>query len=77
MTDVQNVSSPAVELTGSWRKSTFSDQGACFELAPTVDGRVALRNSNDPAAGTLLFTRAEVAAFVAGCRAGEFDDLSV
>ena len=59
-----------------WRKSTFSgDQGNCVEVADTGDG-VAVRNSNRPDAGTVHFTRAEMAAWIAGCRAGEFDDLA-
>jgi hypothetical protein len=62
------------ELTGPWRKSTFTNQGNCFELAPTNNG-IALRNSNNHKQGTLLFTHAELAAFLAGCKAGEFDDL--
>lgn len=60
-----------------WRKSSFSaDNGTCVELAPLADGRVAVRDSKDPNAGTLLFTRPEMLAFVRGARAGEFDDLT-
>jgi Domain of unknown function (DUF397) len=59
-----------------WRKSSFSgSNGTCVELAEAA-GRIAMRNSNDPDAGTLTFTRAELAAFIDGCRAGEFDDLT-
>jgi len=57
-----------------WRKSTFTDNGQCVEVAETDDG-VLVRNSNHPDAGTVLFTRAEMAAWVLGCKAGEFDDL--
>ena len=58
-----------------WRKSTFTDNGNCVEVAE--DGaEIALRNSNRPAAGVIHFTRAEMAAWVAGCKAGEFDDLT-
>jgi hypothetical protein len=61
----------------AWRKSSFSaDQGACVELAPLPDGRVAVRNSNHPGAGTIYFTRREVDAWLRGARAGEFDDLT-
>lgn len=63
-----------------WRKSTFSggdgDDGACVELAPLPDGRIAVRNSKAPDAGVVFFTRAEMAAYVAGVKAGEFDDLT-
>jgi hypothetical protein len=61
----------------AWRISSFSaDQGACVELAPLPDGRVAVRNSNDRAAGTVFFTRREVDAWLKGAKAGEFDDLA-
>ena len=64
----------AVELTGPWRKATYSNQGNCFELARTGGG-VALRNSRNHAQGILLFSQSELAAFLAGCKDGEFDDL--
>jgi hypothetical protein len=61
----------------AWRKSSFSaDQGACVELAPLPDGRVAVRNSNHPDAGTVYFTRREMDAWLKGAQAGEFDDLT-
>jgi Domain of unknown function (DUF397) len=59
----------------NWRKSSFSDNGACVEVAETADG-ILVRNSNHPEAGTILFTRAEMAAWIRGCRTGEFDDLT-
>lgn len=60
----------------AWRKSTHSGaNGDCVELAET--GRlIAFRNSKDHDQGTLLYTRAELAAFIAGCKSGEFDDLA-
>jgi hypothetical protein len=58
-----------------WRKSTFSGAGECVVFAE-VDQVVVLRNSNRPAEGTLFFDRAGLASWVAGCRAGEFDDLT-
>lgn len=65
-----------------WRKSSFSGSsggagtGNCVEVAPLADGRIALRNSHHPEAGTLSFTRTEMHAWINGCKAGEFDDLS-
>lgn len=62
----------------AWRKSSFSGTGGgdCVELAPLPGGGVALRDSKHPEAGHLTFTRAELAAWIAGARAGEFDDLA-
>lgn len=60
--------------TTRWRKSTFSSIGECVEVAELSDGRIGVRNSNAPDAGTVYFTRAEVDAFVKGVQAGEFDD---
>ncbi|MFH9372826.1 DUF397 domain-containing protein [Streptomyces anulatus] len=70
-------SSQQEELTSApWRKSSFSgDQGACVEAAPLRDGRIAMRNSNNPGAGTVFFTRTEMEAWLQGVKAGEFDDL--
>ena len=63
-----------------WRKSSFSgsgDKGSanCVEVAALSDGTIALRNSKHPEAGAVSFTRAEIAAWVKGCKAGEFDTL--
>jgi hypothetical protein len=61
----------------TWRKSSYSgSQSDCVELARTADGSTLVRNSNRPGDGTIEFTRAEIAAFVAGVKAGEFDDLT-
>lgn len=59
----------------TWRKSSFSDaNGACVELAETASG-ILVRNSNSPEQGTIVFTRAEMAAWIAGCKASEFDEI--
>ena len=59
-----------------WIKSSFSGaNGSCVELAEAGDA-ILLRNSNSPEQGVIRFTGAEVAAFIAGCRAGEFDNFS-
>jgi len=59
-----------------WRKSVASNpSGNCVELAELPDGGVAMRNSRCPTGPRLVYTRAEVAAFVRGVHAGEFDDL--
>jgi hypothetical protein len=62
-------------LDAFWVKSRYSNaEGNCVEVA-RVDGGVAMRNSRDPDGPALVYTNAEVAAFVAGAKAGEFDHL--
>ena len=61
--------------SSEWRKSSFSAaNGDCVEVARTDDG-VMIRNSNDLDQGVMTFTRAELSAFIAGAKAGEFDDM--
>jgi hypothetical protein len=60
-----------------WRKAAASTgNGACVELAPGRSGAVLLRDSKNPDGAVLTFTRAEIAAFLDGAKAGEFDDLA-
>jgi Domain of unknown function (DUF397) len=57
-----------------WRKSTRSgNAGNCVEVAFLDGGRVAVRDSKDPAGPKLLFNEAEWSAFVDGAKNGEFD----
>ena len=67
----------AVGLAGvTWRKSRHSGQlGNCVEAAVLGSGGVAIRNSRDPGGPALIFTRNEMAAFLAGAKDGEFDDV--
>jgi hypothetical protein len=59
-----------------WRKSSVSNpSGSCVEAAALPGGVIAVRNSRHPAGPALIYTRAEVAAFLAGIKNGEFDDL--
>ncbi|WTW95720.1 DUF397 domain-containing protein [Streptomycetaceae bacterium NBC_01309] len=64
----------ADKTDAQWVKSTFSaDQnGCCVELA-AIDGGIAMRDSNDTGRPALCYTREELAAFIAGVKAGEFD----
>jgi hypothetical protein len=69
---------PAPDLTNvTWCKSTRSvGDGHCVEVGHYGDG-IAVRNSNDPAAGALIFTGPEFTAFIDGVHDGEFDHLAV
>ncbi len=59
-----------------WRKSTASNpSGNCVEVAALPDGQIAVRNSRYPDGPALVYTQAEIAAFLTGVRNGEFNDL--
>lgn len=61
----------------TWRKSSHSgSMGNCVEVARLASGDVAVRNSRDPHGPALVYTKAEIAAFLAGVKDGEFDDLA-
>lgn len=63
--------------TLSWRKSTASNpSGNCVEVATLENGEIAVRNSRFPSGSVLVYTRAEIAAFLEGVKSGEFDDLA-
>jgi hypothetical protein len=68
---------PADQLpVARWRKSRVSNpSGSCVEVAELPGGAIAVRNSRDASGPALIYTRAEVAAFLAGVKDGEFDDL--
>ena len=66
----------ADQLAVRWRKSRASNpSGSCVEFAELPDGAVAVRNSRFPSGPALICARPEVAAFLAGLKNGEFDDL--
>lgn len=57
-----------------WTKSGRSNQsGNCVEVAALPDGSVAMRNSRHPDGPALVYTRAEITAFVDGAKDGDFD----
>lgn len=57
---------------GKWRRQKLSR----IENRELPDGTVAVRDSKTPEARTVLFTPAEMAAWINGCKAGEFNDLA-
>ena len=68
---------PAGELYGvHWRKSEPSSaQDNCVETAKLPVHEVAVRNSRYPQGPALIFSQAEVCAFLEGVKDGDFDDL--
>ena len=68
---------PATDLTDvSWQKSRHSNpNGACVEVAHLPGGDIAVRNSRFPDGPALVYTPAEIAAFLAGAKDGEFDGM--
>jgi len=68
---------PAEELGQvHWLKSQHSNpNGACVELAALPNGEFAMRNSRFPVGPVLLYTHAEITAFLAGAKDGEFDHI--
>jgi Domain of unknown function (DUF397) len=69
---------PATELgTGGWEKPwSGPNGGSCVEAKKLPDGRVALRQSTDPDGPALIYTRAEMVAFLDGAKAGQADHLT-
>ncbi|MEC4019580.1 DUF397 domain-containing protein [Streptomyces sp. H27-D2] len=67
----------ATQLQGvTWQKSRHSNpSGNCVELAGLPGGDIAVRNSRDPGGPALIYTRAEIAAFLDGAKDGEFDGI--
>jgi Domain of unknown function (DUF397) len=59
-----------------WKKSRRSNPGGnCVELAALPGGGFAVRNSRFPEGPALIYTRAEIEAFLGGAKDGEFDSL--
>ncbi|MGH3803216.1 MAG: DUF397 domain-containing protein [Pseudonocardiaceae bacterium] len=63
-----------------WRKSSRSPGNGgsadCVEVAVLGDGGIAVRDSKHPDGAMLFLTRAELAAWISGVKAGKFTDLT-
>jgi hypothetical protein len=69
---------PAGELADvAWHKSRRSgpNGGNCVEVAKLPSGEIAMRNSRDPNGPALIYTLAEISAFIQGATDGDFDNL--
>jgi hypothetical protein len=67
---------PAADLgSQGWRKPWSDNGGACLEAKKLPGGRVALRQSTDPASPALILEAGEIRAFIEGAKAGLADDL--
>ncbi len=54
----------------NWKKSSYSGQGNCVEVADTRDG-TAVRDSKDPQGPALRFTADAWRAFVGAVKSGQ------
>jgi hypothetical protein len=55
---------------------TTASRLTCVEVAELPGDALAVRNSRHPCGPALMYTRAEMAAFLTGVKNGEFDDLN-
>ena len=58
-----------------WKKSSFSGESNCVELASAPNQGVAMRNSKHPLDAVVVFDREAFNSFLQGVKDGQFDDL--
>ncbi|MGW0899347.1 DUF397 domain-containing protein [Streptomyces goshikiensis] len=74
MSHVLNAASDLGE--GQWLKPwSGTNGGNCVEAKKLGDGRVALRQSTEPDGPALIYTAAEITAFISGAKNGAADIL--
>jgi hypothetical protein len=68
---------PAADLgPAGWRKPwSGTNGGSCLEAKKLPEGRVALRQSTDPAGPALILEPNEIKAFITGAKSGLADYL--
>jgi hypothetical protein len=67
---------PAADLgPDGWTRPWSDNGGSCLEARKLPGGRVALRQSTDPASPALILEASEIRAFIEGAKAGLADDL--
>jgi len=68
---------PATDLgVEGWRRPWSGGNGGnCVEAMKLADGRVAVRQSNDPNGPALIYTNGEIEAFIQGAKSGQADFL--
>jgi hypothetical protein len=75
-TEIVRNGMPAATLgEDGWTKPWSDNGGSCLEAKKLLGGRVALRQSTDPASPALILEPHEIRAFVDGAKAGLADDL--
>lgn len=58
---------------GIWKASEACEAGSCVEVCGDEHDQILVRDSKNPEAGHLSFTKDEWLAFLAGAKTGEFD----
>ena len=67
---------PAAGLEDAeWQSAQGERHAARVEMALLPEGSIAMRNARHPGGPALIYTHAEMAAFIAGAKDGDFDDL--
>ena len=61
--------------SAAWKKSSYSNDVACIEVARLDDQRVGMRDSKSPEGGTLVLTSVQFKRLVDGIKEGELDHI--